>query len=44
MPANVQLIYSNRANILEQISTADLVIGGVLLPAPRRRSSSARKT
>jgi alanine dehydrogenase len=38
MPANVQLIYSNRHNILEQIATADLVVGGVLIPgakAPR---------
>jgi len=35
MPANVQLIYSNRANILEQISTADLVVGGVLLPGAK---------
>jgi alanine dehydrogenase len=38
MPANVQLIYSNRHNILEQIETADLVVGGVLIPgakAPR---------
>jgi alanine dehydrogenase len=38
MPANVQLIHSNRQNILEQISSADLVIGGVLIPgakAPR---------
>src|SRR6266513_3580374 len=32
MPANVTLIYSNRHNILEQIETADLVIGGVLIP------------
>ena len=32
MPANVQLIHSNRHNILEQITTADLVIGGVLIP------------
>jgi alanine dehydrogenase len=31
MPANVQLIHSNRHNILEQIGTADLVIGGVLV-------------
>jgi alanine dehydrogenase len=31
MPANVTLIHSNRHNILEQISTADLVIGGVLI-------------
>ena len=38
MAANVTLIYSNRHNILEQISTADLVIGAVLIPgavAPR---------
>jgi alanine dehydrogenase len=47
MPANVQLIHSNRHNILEQISTADLVIGGVLIPgakAPRliRREDLAR--
>ena len=32
MPANVQMIFSNRHNVLEQISTADLVIGGVLIP------------
>jgi alanine dehydrogenase len=32
MPANVQMIFSNRHNILEQIATADLVIGGVLIP------------
>ena len=38
MPANVQLIFSNRHNVLEQIAAADLVIGGVLIPgatAPR---------
>ncbi len=35
MPANVTLIYSNRHNILEQISTADLVIGGVLIPGAK---------
>jgi alanine dehydrogenase len=35
MPANVQLIFSNRHNILEQISTADLVIGGVLIPGAK---------
>jgi alanine dehydrogenase len=38
MPANVQLIHSNRHNILESISTADLVVGGVLVTgakAPR---------
>ncbi len=31
MPANVQLIYSNRHNIIDAIETADLVIGGVLI-------------
>ena len=35
MPANVQCIYSNRANILEAIGTADLVVGGVLLPGAK---------
>jgi alanine dehydrogenase len=35
MPANVQMIYSNRHNILEQIATADLVIGGVLIPGAK---------
>jgi alanine dehydrogenase len=35
MPANVQLIHSNRHNILEQISSADLVIGGVLIPGAK---------
>ncbi len=31
MPANVQLVYSNRHNILEHITSCDLVIGGVLI-------------
>jgi alanine dehydrogenase len=31
MPANVQLIHSNRHNILDAIETADLVVGGVLI-------------
>lgn len=35
MPANVQLIHSNRHNILEQIGTADLVVGGVLIPGAK---------
>src|ERR1700712_1914322 len=38
MPASGQRIYSNRHNIVEQIKTADLVVGGVLIPgakAPR---------
>ncbi len=35
MPANVSLIHSNRHNILDQISTADLVIGGVLIPGAK---------
>jgi alanine dehydrogenase len=38
MPANVSLVYSNRHTILEQISTADLVVGAVLVvgaKAPR---------
>lgn len=35
MPANVTLIHSNRYNILEAISTADLVVGGVLIPGAK---------
>ena len=35
MPANVQLVHSNRHNILEQITTADLVVGGVLIPGAK---------
>src|SRR5687767_1493725 len=35
MPANVQLIFSNRHNVLEAITTADLVIGGVLIPGAK---------
>jgi alanine dehydrogenase len=35
MPGNVQLIHSNRHNILEQITSADLVIGGVLIPGAK---------
>ncbi|KPJ87349.1 MAG: alanine dehydrogenase [Gemmatimonas sp. SG8_17] len=31
MPANVDLVYSNRLNILEQLPKADLVVGGVLI-------------
>ncbi|MBU6364624.1 MAG: alanine dehydrogenase [Gemmatimonadetes bacterium] len=47
MPANVQLVHSNRHNILEQVATADLVVGGVLIPgakAPKllRREDLAR--
>ena len=35
MPANVTMIHSNRHNILEQIATADLVVGGVLIPGTK---------
>jgi alanine dehydrogenase len=35
MPANVQLLHSNRYAILEQIADADLVIGGVLVPGAK---------
>ena len=35
MPANVTLIHSNRHNMLEQIATADLVVGGVLIPGAK---------
>jgi len=32
MPANVQLVFSDRHNLLAQIAGADLVIGAVLIP------------
>jgi alanine dehydrogenase len=35
MPANVDLIYSNRHNVLEAIESADLLIGAVLLPGAK---------
>ncbi len=35
MPANVQLLHSNRFAILEQILDADLVVGGVLVPGAK---------
>ena len=35
MPGNVTLIYSNRHNILDAIATADLVVGGVLIPGAK---------
>ncbi len=35
MPANVFLTYSNRQNILDLLKTADLVIGGVLIPGAK---------
>jgi alanine dehydrogenase len=35
MPANVELIYSNRHNILERVEQADLVVGAVLLPGAK---------
>lgn len=35
MPANVSLLYSNRHNLLEQASNADLLIGAVLVPGAK---------
>jgi alanine dehydrogenase len=35
MPANVQTQYSNEYNIREAIKTADLVIGGILIPGAK---------
>jgi alanine dehydrogenase len=35
MPANVDLIYSDRFTLLEQLEKADLVIGGVLVPGAK---------
>lgn len=35
MPANVNTLYSDRHNIIEQLERADLVIGSVLIPGGR---------
>jgi len=35
LPPNVDLLYSNRHNLLEQLRKADLVIGAVLLPGAK---------
>jgi len=35
MPANVEMIYSNRHNLLERLETADLLVGAVLLPGAK---------
>jgi alanine dehydrogenase len=35
MPANVMVVYSNRQNLLENLTTADVVVGGVLLPGAK---------
>jgi alanine dehydrogenase len=35
LPSNVDLLYSNRHNILEQLKKADLVVGAVLLPGAK---------
>jgi len=42
MPPNVELLYSNRYNIREQLKTADLLIGGVLLPGKKAPSLVTR--
>jgi len=35
LPSNVDLLYSNRHNLVEQLRRADLVIGAVLLPGAK---------
>jgi alanine dehydrogenase len=35
MPANVDLVYSDRHTILSQLAAADLVVGGVLVPGAK---------
>jgi len=47
MPANVDLLHSNRHHILEQLERVDLLVGGVLLPGAKapelvRREDLAR--
>lgn len=43
MPPNVDLLYSNRANILDRLERADLVIGAVLLPGKKAPSLIRRE-
>ncbi|MEX0843303.1 MAG: alanine dehydrogenase [Gemmatimonadota bacterium] len=43
MPANVELLHSNPYNIREQLRTADLLIGGVLLPGKKAPSLVTRE-
>jgi len=38
MPANVDLVYSNRHNLLEQVQKADLLVGAVLVPGAKAPS------
>lgn len=35
MPPNVDLVYSNRHNLIEQLEKADLVVGAVLVPGAK---------
>jgi alanine dehydrogenase len=35
MPANVDLLFSNRHNVLDQVERADLLVGAVLLPGAK---------
>jgi alanine dehydrogenase len=42
MPANVDLVFSNRHNILEQLQTADLLVGAVLVPGTKAPSLVTR--
>lgn len=43
MPANVELLHSNPYNIREQLKTADLLIGGVLVPGKKAPSLVTRE-
>lgn len=43
MPANVDTLFSNRRNILEQLARADLLVGAVLLPGAKAPSLVKRE-
>ncbi len=43
MPANVDVIYSNRQNILARLPVTDLLVGGVLLPGAKAPSLVKRE-
>jgi alanine dehydrogenase len=43
MPANVDMVYSNRHILLEQLTKADLVVGAVLVPGAKAPSLVTRE-
>ncbi len=44
MPANVNVLFSDRHTVLDEIQRADLVVGAVLIPGAKHPSSFTRRT